>query len=57
LVFLLYVVRELRRKQDDLKAGRKALADQMAGIDNQIAVLDTVTDAIEVHRNGGAGIG
>ncbi len=30
------VVRELRRKQDDLKADRKALVDQIAEIDRKI---------------------
>jgi hypothetical protein len=36
------VVRELRRKQDDLRCDRQALADQMAEIDDQIAAFDAV---------------
>lgn len=36
------VVRELRRKQDDSRADRQALADQMAEIDYQIEAFDTV---------------
>ena len=35
------VVRELRRKQDDLKGDRQAIVGQMAEIDKQIAALDT----------------
>ena len=43
------VVRELRRKQDDLKADRKALVDQIAEIDRKIAAIDTV---IQVYEPG-----
>jgi len=35
------VVREQRRKQDDLKADRQTLVDQIAQIDDQIAAFDT----------------
>lgn len=41
------VVRELRRKQDDLKADRKALVDQIAEIDRKIAAVDTVIQIYE----------
>lgn len=43
------VVRELRRKQDDLKADRQALIDQIAEIDRQIAAVDTV---IQIYEPG-----
>ncbi len=43
------VVRELRRKQDDLKADRQALVDQIAEIDKQIAAVDTV---IQIYEPG-----
>lgn len=41
------VVRELRRKQDDLRCDRQALADKMAEINDQIAAFDTVIQAYE----------
>jgi hypothetical protein len=51
----------LRRKQDDLKADRQALADQLAEIDRKIAAVDTVIQIYEpdhlptkaVSRGGG----
>jgi hypothetical protein len=41
------VARELRRKQDDLRANRQALVDQIAEIDRQIAAVDTVIQIYE----------
>jgi len=41
------VVRELRRKQDDLKADRKALVDQIAEIDRKMAAVDMVIQICE----------
>lgn len=43
------VVHELRRKQDDLKADRKALVDRLAEIDRKIAAVDTV---IQIYEPG-----
>lgn len=36
------IVRELQKKQDDLKTDRQALVDQIAKIDDQIGAIDTV---------------
>lgn len=45
-------VRELRRKQHELKAGRQALIDQVAKIDGDIAAVDPVIRMYEPdHRS------
>ena len=41
------VVRELQKKQDDLKAERQSLVDQIAQIDDRIAAFDTVIQTYE----------
>jgi hypothetical protein len=45
------VVRELRRKQDELRSDRQVLIDQIAKIDTDIAAVDTV---IQIYEPGHA---